>query len=300
MQQQRLCVNCFRADHSAKTCTLGNCKTCSKKHNTLLHLPKQKSQQNKPPQATNSALSTSKTAAISTTTNYAASTSNAVAVTSAATNEATGRQGFVLLATAKVVITAPNGISGAFRAVLDSGSQVNIVSERLIKKLAISPTEASLCIEGVGKIQKRSSQRVNVIMKSRDTSFVTNLEAYILPNIIPAQPNQRVDVSSWNIPNHIQLADPHFNKPEKVDILLGAEFFFSLTQSGTIKLSDDLPILQNTLLGWIVGGPIKQNSVSFDSSTLTCAVFDKTTSLEETIEQLSKLDDVEVDAGYLS
>lgn len=140
VQQQRLCVNCFRADHSAKTCTLGNCKTCSKKHNTLLHLPKQKSQQNKPPQATNSALSTSKTAAISTTTNYAASTSNAVAVTSAATNEATGRQGFVLLATAKVVITAPNGISGAFRAVLDSGSQVNIVSERLIKKLAISPT----------------------------------------------------------------------------------------------------------------------------------------------------------------
>lgn len=78
-------------------------------------------------------------------------------------------------------------------------------------------------------------------------TFLTELEAFIIPNIIPALPSQHIEVSSWGIPNHIQLADPHFYKHEKIDILLGAEFFFSITQPGTLKLADDLPIFQTNL-----------------------------------------------------
>lgn len=221
VQQQKMCVNCFKTDHTAKTCTSGCCKKCEKKHNTLLHLGKQSQRQRRPALQTQES-STSKA-------NPNSSPSNAVAVTSAATNVTTGRQGYVLLATAKVIITAPNGASDEFRAILDSGSQVNLVTERLIKRLAVASTEASLCIDGVGKVQKRSTHRVNISMKSRYLTFATDLEAFILPSIVPAQPTQYIDVSSWGLPKHIHLADPQFNKQEKIDILLGAEFYFSLT-----------------------------------------------------------------------
>ena len=38
VQQHKMCVNCFKADHIAKNCTSDNCKKCNNKHNTLLHL----------------------------------------------------------------------------------------------------------------------------------------------------------------------------------------------------------------------------------------------------------------------
>ncbi|XP_043865296.1 uncharacterized protein LOC122757404 [Drosophila mojavensis] len=35
---QKLCLNCLRPNHMAKSCFLRNCMKCNKKHNTLLHL----------------------------------------------------------------------------------------------------------------------------------------------------------------------------------------------------------------------------------------------------------------------
>ncbi|XP_075156328.1 uncharacterized protein LOC142229633 [Haematobia irritans] len=75
------------------------------------------------------------------------------------------------------------------------------------------------------------------------------------------------------------MANPQFNKQSTIDILLGAEFFFSLMQPGTIKLSENLPVLQNTALGCL--------------STPTCAVFDSDKALDEAIERLWKIDEVE-------
>jgi hypothetical protein len=33
---------------------------------------------------------------------------------------------------------------------------------------------------------------------------------------------------NWNLPAEVQLADPHFYRPGKVEFLLGAELFFDL------------------------------------------------------------------------
>lgn len=39
IRKAKICSNCLRsADHSANKCASGNCKTCKRKHNTLLHL----------------------------------------------------------------------------------------------------------------------------------------------------------------------------------------------------------------------------------------------------------------------
>ena len=48
----------------------------------------------------------------------------------------------------------------------------------------------------------------------------------------------------------MKLADKLFNHPEKVDLFIGAE----LLQSGRLRLRGNYPMLQETVLGWIVAG----------------------------------------------
>ncbi|XP_061394371.1 uncharacterized protein LOC133329930, partial [Musca vetustissima] len=129
-------------------------------------------------------------------------------------------------------------------------------------------------------------------MLSSNSEFSTNLEAFVLPTIIPPQPNHDLDIQNWQIPKNIRLADPNFNVQGNIDILLGAEFYFSLMQPGTIKLNGHQPILQNTALGWIVGGLIQQSSTDDTPAALTCTIFSET-SLEQAIQKLWKLEEVE-------
>lgn len=55
------------------------------------------------------------------------------------------------------------------------------------------------------------------------------------------------------IPSHIKLADPSFNIPAQIDMLIGAEW--DLLCVGQRKLDNKL-VMQKTKFGWIVGGPM--------------------------------------------
>ncbi|XP_062557315.1 uncharacterized protein LOC134222188 [Armigeres subalbatus] len=39
VKKHRLCINCLKGTHQAKNCSSGSCKSCAKKHHSLLHLP---------------------------------------------------------------------------------------------------------------------------------------------------------------------------------------------------------------------------------------------------------------------
>lgn len=88
----------------------------------------------------------------------------------------------------------------------------------------------------------------------------------VLPRISENQPEVYFDISAWNFPKDLQLADPVFNRPQKIDILLGAEFYFDLLIHEQLRLADSLPILQNTRLGWIVTGKVQ----SLNKSSFQC------------------------------
>lgn len=56
----------------------------------------------------------------------------------------------------------------------------------------------------------------------------------------------------------MELANPLFYKDGRIDILIGAELFFSIMSVGQVKLANHLPILQKTLLGWVVSGGVSR------------------------------------------
>jgi len=89
-------------------------------------------------------------------------------------------------------------------------------------------------------------------MRSRHTDWHSTLDCAVLKNITGFIPSVKFDISNWKIPKDIKLADELFNHPEKVDLLVGAELFYEMLQSGRLRLPGNYPILQETVLGSIV------------------------------------------------
>jgi len=80
-------------------------------------------------------------------------------------------------------------------------------------------------------------------------------DALVIPKIITTTPETYLKISNWSHIRGLTLADPWFNRPADVDMLLGAEHFWSLLREGKkVDSTGNLPVAQNSDLGWIIGG----------------------------------------------
>lgn len=108
-------------------------------------------------------------------------------------------------------------------------------------------------------------------------------------------PSFSIDCSQLSIPDNITLADSLFYNPNKIDILLGGEFFFNLLTTERIVLGDNLPILQNSKLGWLIASPIPEeliwtNSINCLASHLSC-LYLQTENLNESLVKFWEIED---------
>jgi len=196
------------------------------------------------------------------------------------------KSSYILLATARVIIQGGNGQKAEFRALLDSGSQINAISKRAIKMLSLKTTNAMLKINGTGGKSQTSNARINVQLKSKQGDFSSRLEAMVLPHIVADQPTYTILTDNWKIPKYITFADPQFGKPGKVDILLGAEHYCNIMQAECMSLRNGLPKLQNTKLGWIVAGKISERA----PTSSVCAVLTEGEKVDEQLAKFWELD----------
>ncbi|XP_059050188.1 uncharacterized protein LOC131845171 [Achroia grisella] len=98
------------------------------------------------------------------------------------------------------------------------------------------------------------------LKSTTDPSFTMDVKAYVLKQITSYLPESRVSIGDWDEFKNISLADPHYDTPNKIDVLLGAEVYSQIIKDGVIKSFAGSPVAQCTSLGWILSGPI--NSVS--------------------------------------
>ncbi|XP_043064397.1 uncharacterized protein LOC122320294 [Drosophila ficusphila] len=148
--------------------------------------------------------------------------------------------------------------SGAWipcRTLLDSGSQVHIVTNRLAHQLQLPKTKSTVAVAGLGDACfNAQGASVCIKFKSHTSNYCACLSALVAPAITDNQPSLTVKPEGWKIPANIQLADPEFYKSQRIDLLIGASMLFELLSVGQIKLAAGLPLLQKTRLGWIVTG----------------------------------------------
>lgn len=173
---------------------------------------------------------------------------------------------YVLLPTVIIYIKNRAGTFIPCRALLDSASQLNFVTSRLANQLQLVTRKSTVSISGISEASLSSKAAVDLAAQSLDRKYSAAFSAVVTRTITDYHPHIGIDITSWNIPKNIALADPSFHKSQRVDVLLGAGLFFELLCVGQTHIARHLPIFQKTRLGWIVSRafsqPIKHHALA--------------------------------------
>ncbi|XP_011869055.1 PREDICTED: uncharacterized protein LOC105562656, partial [Vollenhovia emeryi] len=218
IRKLKLCTNCLRNNHFSKNCKAGGCKKCNGRHNTLLHLGESKTEGKAENQPSSKATKTETKDELNTT-HESTVTTHSAQIT---------RDSYILLATARVLIFDNNGKSYQCRALLDNGSQSNFITMQLALKLGLAKTPIKLPVCGVNQSITNISHKTKSSIKSLHNNYRAELSFMVVDNITQELPNKFYNISALNIPEGLSLADPRFNCPETVDLLLGAGIFWEL------------------------------------------------------------------------
>lgn len=227
VKKARVCFRCLKKGHVYKDCTALPCSKCKLPHHQLLHRD------------------VSKEHNIQTADNLQSTSTQSAAnhVKSSSVLNVMGKPE-VLLATAVVLVKDSCGKYHRVRAVLDAGAQVNLICEHLAQQLLLKKKACKINASLAGDVPTNFKKETMATIKSSFNEYEVCLEFYVLPKITSKKPCFYHDVSMWNIPKNIHLADPMFNQPGRYDLLIGAEVFFELLSVGRICLGDNLPKLR--------------------------------------------------------
>lgn len=110
-------------------------------------------------------------------------------------------------------------------------------------------------------------------------------------------PSNKINTRQFTIPENILLADPNYNIPAKIDLLIGVTLFYDLLQEKRIRLGNNQPILQETKLGWILGGTFTPCKSSTQCNSSQCCV-SLNTQIQEKLERFWQLEEVKQSRSY--
>ena len=138
------------------------------------------------------------------------------------------------------------------RALIDTGSMLNMVTEKFAEKLQYTPQPSTYCINTVGNNEPQNSKgTIDFHIKTTDCDAML-VHAQILPECTGPLPISKIDVSKIPEIDGRKLADPSFNTPCPVDMILGIELFHALMLDGRVKCGKI--VLSETRLGWMISG----------------------------------------------
>lgn len=66
-------------------------------------------------------------------------------------------------------------------------------------------------------------------------------------------------IIEYTLPDNIILADPSYNVPRRIDILIGAGHFFDIIAPRQYKVINNVPVYQDTKFGFVVSGEIQKS-----------------------------------------
>jgi len=95
---------------------------------------------------------------------------------------------------------------------------------------------------------------VHTTLKSRVLDFEWTSNFAVIASICAQQPSSGLNITEWNMPEGIVLADPTFYQLSKIDILIGIEGFFEDIRVGKCTMGTNMRPVINMSFGWVIGG----------------------------------------------
>ncbi|XP_036339809.1 uncharacterized protein LOC118749147 [Rhagoletis pomonella] len=115
-----------------------------------------------------------------------------------------------------------------------------------------------------------SNGMVNFTIRSLKSSFEMQCVALVLPRVENITPTVKVtsdDLAQfWNL----DLADPQFNVPQVIDIILSAQDYAAVLLNGLTRSPISNLVAQNTQLGWVVFGGSCNRSLDAANNIIEC------------------------------
>ncbi|XP_011883957.1 PREDICTED: uncharacterized protein LOC105571095 [Vollenhovia emeryi] len=258
INKHKLCFNCL-GSHRASACK--NTKRCQKyghKHHTSIH--QGKATASKPAAGKHEATKPESTKTETAVKDAKPPDANVLHSSSRVATSA------VLLATAQIQLVNSHGDSVPARALVDQGSEITLITERLAQSLRLPRIKSSISLVGVGA--QRSNKTKGQVSFKIKPHFPSNSEyfvsAHILPRLTGSLLSMQTETVTWPHLQDLRLADKDFTSPEHIDLILGADVYAQILENGVVKGDADAPIAQRTSLGWIISGPSGPASLSQD------------------------------------
>ncbi|XP_018360400.1 PREDICTED: uncharacterized protein LOC108759454 [Trachymyrmex cornetzi] len=143
--------------------------------------------------------------------------------------------------TALVSVSGTSDMKCNVRAFLDSCAQSNFISENLCNKLKLEKIPINTQVMSLNQPGPKIRHKCEFEIRARNGGFRFKAICLVTPKIVDdVMPSEKIDTKGVRIPSHLRLADPSFNVPGQIDLLIGAQWFWETFFA----------------LGWMVGGPM--------------------------------------------
>lgn len=196
----------------------------------------------------------------------------------------------ILLATALVDVTTLSR-THTMRCLIDQGSQSSFITENAAQLLQLKRASVITPITGLGAFKSEISKHlVSFQIQSKyNPSFTVPIDALVISKITNNLPSTFINIQEWIHLNGIELADPTYYKPNKIDILLGADAHSKIIMNGLRKADSDVPIAQQTELGWVLSGHVENHSTNESKAV---EVYHQCIDIDNQLKEFWTLEDV--------
>ncbi|XP_035232906.1 uncharacterized protein LOC118204716 [Stegodyphus dumicola] len=174
---------------------------------------------------------------------------------------------FGLLPTAYVNVIDSMGQKRNIRMLCDSGSESTLLSESCINLLGFKRKNARFPVKGLAESEVAVTKGCVEIelMSIHDASVRMPIKAFVLDKLTAALPSQKINEKDFSHLKNVKLADPYFHIPDKIDIILGSDYLFSILLPGQITCSQSDLIAQNSIFGFLISGKLPESQTKSNS-----------------------------------
>ena len=172
-----------------------------------------------------------------------------------------GTGGRVALQTACAAVSG-DGEPRKVRVLFDAGSHRSFVTARVAQHAQLRVIRQDwLGISTFGQTSRDMQLRDVVHMKvsALGGQKVIEIEAYVVPEISTIQ-NSHVEIAKYEYPHlkGLWFSDVSKGREEMfIDVLIGADYLWNFQKGCTIRGKPDEPVAVETVLGWVLSGPMK-------------------------------------------
>lgn len=136
-------------------------------------------------------------------------------------------------------------------AICDNGSSINFITREAVRRLGLSATKVVINLIGLqDEPLPGTSGRLHLTLRSNNPANRVRGTFYVVERITRDSPSTAI--AHHPEFTHLNLADPEYGSPKRIDVLLGLDIWVQILDEGIIRSKGRLAVAQKTLFGWIV------------------------------------------------